>query len=199
MEHGRSITELLRSIAELLSWQWVVLILALIFRQYVGVLIARITRFRVGGKKGFEATLTGLEQGAGKFIEAERGEQKPQKRLDAELFVLRDAQGKERAKMGVTNTNATSLSLYDPAGIERVSIFVLADGTSSVSLADEQNVSRTMLFRSEMTGVDGLAILGPDMCNGSHLLVSSEGYPSLSLTDQQGTVIFDAERTNQNA
>ena len=177
--------ELARSIAGLLSWQWVVIILALSFLGPLRRLLDRIVGFKVGGKKGIEATLAdALERRAGKVVES-GPQEKPLERLDAELFVLRDKEGRERAKLGVTDTDTTALTLYDPQGKERLSIFVLPDGSSVVALYDDQRV-RTILTRSEMTGVDGLSILGPDARNGINLLVSSEGEPSFDVTDQRG-------------
>jgi hypothetical protein len=114
--------------------------------------------------------------------------ERTEKRIDAELFVLHDESGRERAKLGLMDTGATSFSLYDPKGKGRLSIFVLADGSSAVILSDEQNI-RTMLSRGETCGVDGLAILGPDRRNGVYLLVSSEGDPSFDRWDRAGRLI----------
>ena len=127
----------------------------------------------------------------GNLIEGKPTTPEVPKRIDAELFVLRDEHGHERAKLGVTDTDATSLTLYDTQGRERVSIFVLADGSSTVALYDDQRV-RTMLSRGETAGVDGLTILGPDRKNGIYLLVSSEGHPSLDISDQRGLAVFSA-------
>jgi hypothetical protein len=127
----------------------------------------------------------------GKLIEDKPSEPEVPKRIDAELFVLRDEHGHERAKLGVTDTDATSLTLYDAQGKERLSIFVLVDGSSTVALYDDQRV-RTMLSRGVTAGVDGLTILGPDRKNGIHLLVSSEGDPSLDISDQRGLAAFSA-------
>lgn len=181
--------ELARSIAGLLTWQWVVLILALNFHRPLRRLLDRIVGLRLGGEKGVQATLTTLKPGPGKVLEAEVAEQHFQKRLDAGLFVLRDARGNERAKLGVTDTNTTSLSLYDSEGKERMVLFVTPDGSSTVALYDDKKV-RTLLARSEVMGVDGLSILGSDGRNGVNLLVSSEGHPSLDITDQRGRSLF---------
>jgi len=89
----------------------------------------------------------------GKLVEAKPLELEVQKQVDSKLFVLRDESGRERAKLGVTDTNATSLSLYDALGKERISIFVLADGSSTVALYDDQGLVRTMLSRGETAGL----------------------------------------------
>jgi hypothetical protein len=182
--------DIARQAAGLLTWQWVALILALSFRRTLLTVLDRIVRFRVGGKKGLEATLARLPQSAGSVIEPEPAS-KTHMRIDAELFVLRDKEENVRAKLGVTNTNATSFSLYDPNGKERLAIFVLPDGSSTVALYDELE-ARTMLLRAETAGVDGLVVLGPDRRNGGRLLVSSEGDPSIDITDQEGTRLFEA-------
>jgi hypothetical protein len=128
----------------------------------------------------------------GRLIENKPPEREVPKRVDAELIVLRDKHGHERAKLGVTDTDATALTLLDAKGKERISIFVLADGTSTVALHDDQGLARTMLSRGETVGVDGLAIIGPDRRNGIYLLVSSEGHPSLDISDQRGLAVFSA-------
>jgi hypothetical protein len=79
--------------------------------------------------------------------------EKIEKRIDAELFVLRDDHGNECAKLGVTDNGATSLELYDPTGKERLSVFVLADGSSTIALYDDGGI-RTMLSRSDTAGVE---------------------------------------------
>ncbi|MGA9722869.1 MAG: hypothetical protein WBQ86_10460 [Candidatus Binatus sp.] len=182
--------ELARSIAGLLSWQWLVLILAFVFYRPLLKLINRVVGFSLGGEKGLSATLsTGP---VGRIIEGNASEpEKTRERVDARLFVLRDESGRERAKLGVTDTGATSLTLYDPQEKERLSIFVLADGSSTVALYDDQKI-RIMLSHSEMMGVEGLSILGPDRKNGIYLLVSSEGHPSFDISDQRGMVVFSA-------
>ena len=178
--------ELARSIAQLLSWQWVIIILALSFLGPLRRLLDRIVGFKVGGKKGLEARLTAFERQAGKVVESEPTEEKYPKRLDAELFVLLDKQGKQRAKLGVTDTDSTILSLYDSKENERISIFVLPDGSSTLALYDDDQRIRAMLAQAEMAGVAGLSIFGPDGRNGVNLLVSSEGEPSFDITDQRG-------------
>ncbi len=125
----------------------------------------------------------------GSLVEEKPSKLEVPKRIDAELFVLRDEGGRERAKLGVTDTDATSLTLYDTQGKERLSIFVLADGSSTVALYDDKNI-RTMLSRSETMGVEGLSIRGPDRENGIYLLVGSEGHPSLDISDQRGLAVF---------
>jgi hypothetical protein len=122
--------------------------------------------------------------------EDKRSKPEVARRVDAELFVLRDEHGNERAKLGVTDTDATSLTLYDTKGKERVSIFVLADGSSTVALYDDSGLPRTMLARAETAGVDGLTVRGPDLKNGIYLLLSSEGDPSFDIVDPREVSLF---------
>jgi hypothetical protein len=184
--------ELARGIAGLLSWQWVVIILALSFHRPIGKLLNRVVGFRLGGEQGLQLALAReLDQQSGQVIEPQIIEQ-TFPRVDAKLFVLRDDHGVERAKLGVTNTNSTSLTLYDQSGKERVSVFVLPDGSSAIGLYDQEKI-RTMLARGEFAGVDGLSILGPDGRNGISLLVGSEGHPSFDITDQRGVPLFSSE------
>lgn len=179
MELAQSIVHLQVS---LLSWQWLILILAVSFHSTLRRLFERIIGLSLGGDRGFSATLSVQDAGT---VQGEIGSGKIEKRIDAELFVLRDEHGNERAKLGVTDTGATSLELYDPKGKERLTVFVLADGSSTVALYDDAGI-RTMLSRSDTAGVEGLTIFGPDRRNGVHLLVGSEGEPSFDMRDQRG-------------
>jgi hypothetical protein len=179
MEIVRSIAALLTSIAGLLTWQWLILILAISFRRPLRGLIERITHFGFGGEKGARVEFAAeLERRAGEVEEV-----KKEDRVAAKLFVLCDAEGKERAKLGVTDTNSTSLSLYDPSGKERASIFVLADGTSSLAFYDADGKQRATLATGLMSGFQ---LIGPDGTSAATLFLDGTERPDWEMVDPRG-------------
>jgi len=170
--------EIARSIAALLTWQWLILILALSFQRPLRGLIKRITHFRIGGEKGAQADFAGLERRAGELEEV-----KKEDRVEAKLFVLRDAQGNERAKLGLTNTNSTNLSLYDPSGKERASIFVLPDGTSALAFYDNNGEERAVLATGLLSSFH---LVGPDGTSAATLLIDGTDRPEWEMVDPRG-------------
>ncbi len=140
--------EIARSIAALLTWQWLILILALSFQRPLRGLIV-----------------------------------KKEDRVEAKLFVLRDAQGNERAKLGLTNTNSTNLSLYDPSGKERASIFVLPDGTSALAFYDNNGEERAVLATGLLSSFH---LVGPDGTSAATLLIDGTDRPEWEMVDPRG-------------
>lgn len=171
--------EIAGSIAALLTWQWLILILALIFQRPLRGLFKRITHLGFGGEKGAQVEFAA--EAARRAGEVE--EVKKEDRVEAKLFVLRDAQGKERAKLGVTNTNSTDLSLYDPSGKERISTFVLPDGTSALAFWDDNGKQRASLTSGLMSGFH---LVGPDGTSAATLLIDGTDRPEWDMVDPRG-------------
>jgi hypothetical protein len=170
--------ETAHSIAAFLTWQWLILILAISFWRPLHGLMERITHLGFGGEKGAQMEFARLERRPGKLIEV-----KAEDRVEAKSFVLRDAQGKERAKLGVTDTNSTCLSLYGPNSEERAAIFVLSDGTSTLAFYDDNGKERVVLATGVMSGFQ---LIGPDGTSGATLLLDGTGRPDWEMVDPRG-------------
>ena len=137
-------------LVDLLRWPTVIVFLALTFRKPISELFWRLGSFslNIGGDKGFRARLAALPQRrAGKI-----NEPKAHERIDTELLVLRDSNGRERAKLGMTDTDSACLTFYDLGGGERLSIWVHPNGASAVTLYGDGN-REVLLGTGELCGL----------------------------------------------
>ena len=62
----------------------------------------------------------------------------PEKVVEAEKFVLRDAHGRSRAVMTVSADGSPVLALSDQDGTTRATLAVSADGSPGLDLADRE-------------------------------------------------------------
>jgi hypothetical protein len=79
--------------------------------------------------------LISLRAGTGQVAEA----------VEANRFVLRDADGHVRAVLGLNPDGATRLVLQDRDGRERLRLSLLADGSPGVSFTDREGRTRAVL------------------------------------------------------
>jgi hypothetical protein len=90
--------------------------------------------------------------------------------------VLRDADGKPRAVLTMTDTNSAALGFFDRDGNERTSLFTDPKGESALVLYDETSKARVMLgFGFGEQGA--LVIAGPNGEIAAGLLVDKDGVP----------------------
>ncbi|MFZ0889900.1 MAG: hypothetical protein WA005_15750 [Candidatus Binataceae bacterium] len=180
--------ELTRSIFGLLTWQWVVLILGFSFRAPLRRLIDRVIGVSFGGKKGIRVT-------ADQF--GDRGREMTPERVpaagiskvvEAERFVLRDAGGKVRAILGLSDTDSAALSLRDREGKERAALYVTAHGPSALDFCDEKGATRVMLG----LGDEYLALVlkGSSAQSMASLAVDEKGDPNFEGVNSSGVAVW---------
>src|SRR5262249_58360778 len=83
------------------------------------------------------------------------------KTVEAEKFVLVDANGRQRAAIQVLPNGLVDFSLQDANGGDRVKIGVEADGSASIGLFDAKGHQVAMLGE-EKDGHTGFLLSGPD-------------------------------------
>jgi len=191
MELARSIVELLGSIAGLLTWQWVVLILGVSFRAPLWRLIDRVIGVSFGGKKGFSLTAAQLREigeQRGTTPEPVSRSVKPEKQIEAERFVLRDTGGKVRAILGLSDTESATLSLRDGEGKERAALYATAHGPSAVALFDEKGEPCVMLGAGDLLA---LVLRGSHGQPAVSLAVDEKGDPSFDGVNSQGLPVWN--------
>ncbi|MGD8319688.1 MAG: hypothetical protein PVJ02_04525 [Gemmatimonadota bacterium] len=102
--------------------------------------------------------------------------------LEAGSFVLKDAEGAQRAVLGLGEDGGTSLTLSDAGGHQRLRVSVLPDGSPGVSLLDQDGEARailglladgttTLVFADQGSVARGVFALTPD---GSSRMVFSD-------------------------
>jgi hypothetical protein len=176
-------------IAGLLTWEWLVLILALCFWSPFRRLIDRVVDLRVGGSKGIRAKAPPIFQDLQKHRKAEHlptaeaSEISIQKRIDTELLVLRGRNGMERAKLGISDNNGALLTMLDGEGRERLQLSVSADGDCWLSFSDEYGLLRLAL---DSGAERGLMITNNDANLAVALAIDTSGVPELEMYDPTG-------------
>lgn len=122
-----------------------------------------------------------------------------QKVLEAEMFVLRDTDGKSRAALGLVD-DATFLLLNDRDGRPGVTLSVLPDGPRMLSLLDKDGRTRSVLT-AQADGDSGLRLFDKDRLHRASLDVMADGRPILRLSEKDTEhpglhrVIPDTSRT----
>lgn len=109
----------------------------------------------------------------------------PRTVLEARKFVLRDADGKSRAELGLTMDGSSVLVLNDEEGSPGVALSVLPDGPRSVSLADENGKTRSVLT-ARADGDSGLRLFDKNRTHRASLDVRADGSPILRLSPEEG-------------
>ena len=99
--------------------------------------------------------------------------------VEAEEFVLMDAQGRPRARLGMMSTEEPILTLCDPAGTPRLILSVGQDGPVVV-LADEHG---TVLGELSCYAGGALLHLHAAKSDASAALVAMEAEPRLRFSD----------------
>jgi len=177
--------DLARSISGLLTWQWVALILGIVFHAPVRGLIDRAIDLSVGGRKGLRIKTVAKELTESQLGRIERPESNPAsapvpKRLEAEEFVLRDSDGNTRAILTISDTRSATLAFYDSDGKERAGLFTGPRGDSALFFLDEHRKQRVVLGFG--VGEQGaLIITGPDGQVAAGLLIDEKGVPAFEL------------------
>lgn len=110
----------------------------------------------------------------------------PRTVLEARKFVLRDADGKSRAELGLMEDGTSILVLNDENGSPGVAVSVLPDGPRRVSLLDTDGKTRSVLT-ARADGDSGLRLFDKNRIHRASLDVDADGKPILRLSpeDQQ--------------
>jgi hypothetical protein len=103
--------------------------------------------------------------------------------LEAERFVLRDADGTSRAELGVMD-GASILLLNDKDGKPGVALSVLPDGPRTVSLLDKDGKIRSVLT-ARADGDSGLRLFDKNRMHRASLDVKADGRPILRLAPEK--------------
>jgi hypothetical protein len=98
--------------------------------------------------------------------------------VEAESFVLRDAQGNVRAVLGFQDGNAVALTLKSAAGEDRVAVTVRGDGTSLVRALDRGKAGVELGSRTDGTGV---TVLDRGGRTRAAIAVSGDGRAAVTL------------------
>ncbi|MFQ5847787.1 MAG: hypothetical protein ACE5IQ_09005 [Candidatus Methylomirabilales bacterium] len=102
--------------------------------------------------------------------------------LEAERFVLRDANGKGRAELGFIN-GASVLLLNDEDEMPGVALSVLPNGPRRVSLLDRNGKTRSILT-ARADGDSGLRLFDKNRVHRASLDVMADGRPVLRLAEK---------------
>lgn len=105
------------------------------------------------------------------------GQVPPNKVVDAEVIILRDAKGKPRGGLFVNSDGLVALALSDMDGITRAEVGVRADGTTHLLFRDKTSKPRVILRHRE----DATAFFFADKGDRPRALLSLEADDSLSL------------------
>ncbi len=103
--------------------------------------------------------------------------------LEAERFVLRDADGKNRAELGVMD-GASILFLNDKDGKPGVALSVLPDGPRMVTLLDKNGKTRSVLT-ARADGDSGLRLFDKNRMHRASLDVMADGRPILRISPKK--------------
>jgi hypothetical protein len=183
MDIARSVMDIARSVAALLTWQWLILFLALTFRQALRRLFDRLVGFTVGGEKGIQFSAPfrdDLEIETGTVREIGTPNILP--RIDAKLIVLRDSEGRERATLGVTDKDAVSFTLSGSDGLRRVHLQTFGDNS-------------LLSFINPRKAEASISMMGGPKYSALHLHSSTEALVSLWTRDDKASLIVSGKET----
>ncbi len=122
-----------------------------------------------------------------------QGKDKPRV-VEAEAFVLRDGEGKQRAVLSMEKPNTPSLVLLDQNGTKRVYLLAEQGGRASLGLGPGDGGIRTVL-RVNSGGDAHLNFFDKDGKRGSQFGIDLLGQPSLHLmTEGRHQVALEATR-----
>ena len=103
--------------------------------------------------------------------------------LEAERFVLRDAQGRYRAELGFMD-GASVLLLNDRNERPGVALSVFPDGPRRLSLLDREGRTRSVLT-ARVNGDSGLRLFDRNLVHRASLDVMEDGRPILRLANKE--------------
>jgi len=107
----------------------------------------------------------------------------PRKVVEARRFVMRDADGRSRAELGMTTDGTSVLVLNDKDERPGVALSVLPDGPRTVSLLDENGKTRSVLT-ARVDGDSGLRLFDENRTHRASLDVKADGSPILRLSPE---------------
>lgn len=140
------------------------------------------------------ALLMGQASSSSKIFDAERfivrgddGKERASLALSngVPMFVLRDASNKVRAALGLDSAGVPSLALQDQNGQQRVLLALGSDGTPGVVLRDQAGRQRAGLTVAA-DGSPGLGIFDASGNQRASLAVSADGSTTLTFDDAKG-------------
>ena len=108
--------------------------------------------------------------------------------VEAEQFVLRDADGRMRGELSTRVDHSPKLWLYDEGGVRRMEVSLLSDGTPGLRLLDRKEQIRATLGIVE--GEPSLTLRDRDGRDRVTLILLSNGEPSLFLRDKDGRAVL---------
>ena len=112
----------------------------------------------------------------------------PVKRIEAEEFVMRDAEGRARATLGFRD-DAIGLAVFDAAGARRLALGIEQDGRTGLFLDDAQGESRAYLILWD-DGRPHLQLLDSDSRPRAGMGLHPGGESWLSFDDAKGNGRF---------
>ena len=115
----------------------------------------------------------------------------PEKRtLEAQEFVLKDAEGRTRAVLGVLPDGAADLSLLDDAGKAKAWLRVTTEGAASLRLVDRNEKGGILLDfgRADTATLNFVDRTGRPRAS---MLLAPDGSPGLRLADEGGKALFE--------
>jgi hypothetical protein len=115
------------------------------------------------------------------------GQALPRSRVvEAEAFILKDGQGKTRARLSLRNGFSPGLELYDKDGNVRAILGMDPDSSSGLLFFDEEQKPRASLGLN----MDGPRLWFADKSNKTRASInlSPDGSPGLELLDQEGNM-----------
>jgi hypothetical protein len=108
-----------------------------------------------------------------------------QKSVEAEQFVVRDKDGRERARIGLRESGDFEFLASDQNGKVRMRMDLLVDGTASFRLNDGAEKGRLSL-RVDPDGNSSLSFRDKSQDVPLFMSADSEGTPRLGLSDREG-------------
>ena len=112
------------------------------------------------------------------------------KSIEAEQFVLRDADGKMRGELSTRVDRSPKLWLYDQAGVRRIEVSLLSDGDPGLRLLDRNEQIRATLGVVE--GEPSLTLRDREGRDRVTLILLANGEPSLFLRDKEGQAVWSS-------
>lgn len=105
--------------------------------------------------------------------------------VTARNFEVMDANGNERAKLGVSSKGLAQLGLYDDLGIERAAMAVTKQGTTLFQMAGDNGEPLLTANVPMHGGPVAFKLLNPNSSTAAELMMNKDGR-ALVLADNQG-------------
>lgn len=120
------------------------------------------------------------------------------KAFEAESYVLRDREGRQRAVLTTRSDGGGYLSFFDRFRVERLAVGVDPDRTPVVCLFDDEHLPRAVI-RLDEANLPVVALLGEDANNLAILRVTDAGSAGLALFDEQNRIRARLDLDDQGA